>query len=180
MKTSFHFGNLNKQKYKSYYYHGLKLICKEPFHPPPYIIFPLHTPINPPNYFYECDGLPDTATPPLTKMDLVNFNLSSSNSLLHLVGTRIRPGVSPLAIYFWQFGYKDYVDPTKGVLFGGSSYTTGDNLQRVNAEPTPSHGSYASQVRTTSTGNMLIGFSGKLTAAGSSLKIGRASCRERV
>ena len=110
MKTSFHFGNLNKQKYKSYYYHGLKLICKEPFNPPPYIIFPLHTPINPPNYFYECDGLPDTATPPLTKMNLRNFNLSSSNSLLHLVGTRIRPGYRPLAKYFWQFGYKDYVE----------------------------------------------------------------------
>jgi hypothetical protein len=62
-------------------------------------------------------------------------------------------------------------DPSKGVLFGGSSYGAGDSLQKKNAAPTPSHGSYASQVVSSSTGNTLIGFSGSLTAAGSSLKI---------
>ena len=31
--------------------------------------------------------------------------------------------------------------------------------------PTPSHGSYASKVRCSSTGDVLVGFSGKLTAA---------------
>ena len=44
-------------------------------------------------------------------------------------------------------------------------------LQRTNVAPTPSHGSYASQVRTSFTGNTLVGFSGYLTAADSSLKI---------
>jgi hypothetical protein len=66
---------------------------------------------------------------------------------------------------------KDSADPSKGVLFGGSSYAADDNLQRINASPTSSHGSYASQVRSSSTGNTLIGFSGSLTAADSSLKI---------
>jgi hypothetical protein len=66
---------------------------------------------------------------------------------------------------------KDSADPSKGVLFGGSSFAANDNLQRPNAAPTPSHGSYASQVRAASTGNTLIGFSGKLTASDSSLKI---------
>ena len=66
---------------------------------------------------------------------------------------------------------QDSSDPSKGVLFGGSSYGANDNLEKTNAAPTPSHGSYASQVRTSSTGNRLIGFSGKLTAADSSLKI---------
>lgn len=66
---------------------------------------------------------------------------------------------------------KDSADPTKGVLFGGSSYVANDTLERKNAAPTPSHGSYASQVLASSTGNTLIGFSGKLTAADSSLKI---------
>lgn len=66
---------------------------------------------------------------------------------------------------------KDSSDPSKGVLFSGGSYGANDDLQRLNASPTPSHGSYASQVRTSSTGNTLIGFSGKLTAADSSLKI---------
>lgn len=65
----------------------------------------------------------------------------------------------------------DASDSTKGVLFSGSSYDANDTLEKKNASPIPSHGSYASQVRTSSTGNVLVGFSGKLTAADSSLKI---------
>lgn len=66
---------------------------------------------------------------------------------------------------------KDSADSSKGVLFSGSSYDNNDYLQRSSAAPTISSGSYASQVRTSSTGNTLVGFSGKLTAADSSLKI---------
>lgn len=66
---------------------------------------------------------------------------------------------------------KDSADPSKGVLFGGTSYGANDTLEKTNVAPTPSHGSYASQVRTSSTGNTLIGFSGSLTASDSSLKI---------
>lgn len=66
---------------------------------------------------------------------------------------------------------KDAADPSKGVLFSGTSYTPNDTLVRDNASPTPSHGSYASQITASSTGNHLIGFSGKLTAADSSLKV---------
>lgn len=66
---------------------------------------------------------------------------------------------------------QDSADPSKGVLFGGTSYGANDTLEKANVAPTPSHGSYASQVRTFSTGNTLIGFSGKLTASDSSLKI---------
>ena len=58
----------------------------------------------------------------------------------------------------------DASDPKKGVLFGSGSYTPNDNLQKLNAAPTPSSGSYASQVRSSSTGSTLVGFSGKLTA----------------
>ena len=65
----------------------------------------------------------------------------------------------------------DSADSSKGVLFGGSSFGANDTLERKNTSPTPSHGSYASQVRTSSTGNTLIGFSGSLTASDSSLKI---------
>lgn len=66
---------------------------------------------------------------------------------------------------------KDSADPSKGVLFGTTSYSANDTLQKANVAPTPSHGSYASQVRTSSTGDVLVGFSGKLTASDSSLKI---------
>ena len=65
----------------------------------------------------------------------------------------------------------DTADSTKGVLFGGSGYYSGDTLERENAAPTPSHGSYASRVRATSTGNGLVGFSGSLTVSDSALKI---------
>ena len=65
----------------------------------------------------------------------------------------------------------DAADSSKGVLFGGSSYDANDTLVKTNAAPTPSHGSYASQVRSSSTGHTLVGFSGSLTAADSSLKI---------
>ena len=65
----------------------------------------------------------------------------------------------------------DAADRSKGVLFGETSFGTNDNLQKANEAPTPSHGSYASQVRTSSTGSTLVGFSGYLTAADSSLKI---------
>lgn len=66
---------------------------------------------------------------------------------------------------------KDSSDSSKGVLFSGSSFGANDSLQKTNAAPVSSHGSFASQVRTSSTGQSLIGFSGNLTAAGSSLKI---------
>ena len=66
---------------------------------------------------------------------------------------------------------QDSADSSKGVLFGGSSYGANDTLEKTNVAPTSSHGSYASQVRTSSTGNTLVGFSGKLTATDSSLKI---------
>lgn len=65
----------------------------------------------------------------------------------------------------------DASDTSKGVLFGGSSYVANDTLERTNVAPTPSHGSYASQVRASSSGNVLVGFSGKFSASDSSLKI---------
>lgn len=69
------------------------------------------------------------------------------------------------------FIVNDAADNTKGVLFNSTSYHLDDHLDRYNSAPTPSEGSYASQVRTSSTGSVLIGFKGSLTAADSSLKI---------
>ena len=64
----------------------------------------------------------------------------------------------------------DAADNTKGAIFGGSSYTPGDSLQKTNSAPVPAHDGYVSPIRTTSTGLQLVGFSGKLTAD-ASLKI---------
>lgn len=64
----------------------------------------------------------------------------------------------------------DASDRSKGVLFGSTAFVPDDYLVRKNEPPTPSHGTYASQVTASSSGNALVGFSGKLTAD-SSLKI---------
>lgn len=66
---------------------------------------------------------------------------------------------------------KDSADTSKGVLFGLQSHTPNDTLVKADADPTPSHGYYASWVRSSSTGDVLLGFNGKLTASGSSMKI---------
>lgn len=62
------------------------------------------------------------------------------------------------------FRIHDAADNTKGTIFGGSSYTTGDSLQKANTPPVPAHDGYVSPVKTASTGLQLVGFSGKLTA----------------
>lgn len=65
------------------------------------------------------------------------------------------------------FRIKDAADVTKGAIFGGTSHTTGDSLQKNNSEPVPLHDGidgYVSPVRTASTGLQLLGFNGNLTA----------------
>lgn len=62
------------------------------------------------------------------------------------------------------FRIKDAADNTKGVIFGGSSYMSGDNLQKPNSAPVSAHDGYVSPVSTSSTGLQLVGFSGNLTA----------------
>lgn len=66
---------------------------------------------------------------------------------------------------------KDSADPTVGVLFDGPAHTPNDNLTKADVDPTPSEGRYATWVRASSTGDVLLGFKGKLTAAGSAMKI---------
>lgn len=62
------------------------------------------------------------------------------------------------------FRIKDAADNTKGAIFGGSSYTTGDALQKANSAPVFAHDGYVAPVKTASTGLQLVGFSGNLTA----------------
>ena len=62
------------------------------------------------------------------------------------------------------FRIKDAADNTKGAIFGGSSYTTGDSLQKANSAPVPVQDGYVASVSTASTGLQLVGFRGDLTA----------------
>lgn len=62
------------------------------------------------------------------------------------------------------FRIKDAADNTKGAIFGGSSYTADDSLQKANSAPVSAHDGYVAPVRAASTGLQLVGFSGDLTA----------------
>ena len=62
------------------------------------------------------------------------------------------------------FRIKDAADGSKGAIFGSSSYTSGDTLQKPNSAPVPAHDGYVAPINTTSTGNPLVGFSGRFTA----------------
>lgn len=69
------------------------------------------------------------------------------------------------------FIVKDSSDPSKGVLFGSMSHTPNDTLVKADEAPIPTDGSYATWIRSSSTGDVLLGFKGNLSTAGSSLKI---------
>lgn len=62
------------------------------------------------------------------------------------------------------FRIKDAADNTKGAIFGGSSYTSGDSLTKANSACVSAHEGYVAPVHTASTGLQLVGFSGNLTA----------------
>nr|DAP24999.1 MAG TPA: Major capsid protein [Microviridae sp.] len=64
----------------------------------------------------------------------------------------------------------DPSDQSKGVLFGANTFKGVDNLQKEAVPLTASHGAYATKVRASQSDNLLVGFSGSLTAD-ASLKI---------
>ena len=65
----------------------------------------------------------------------------------------------------------DSADNSLGAIFNGSAYAAGDNLQKQNLAPVSTPDGRVSRLRTESTGDLLLGFRGKMTASGSSLKI---------
>jgi hypothetical protein len=66
----------------------------------------------------------------------------------------------------------DPSDPSIGLMFGSSSYTSNDTLAKDNVAPTHFDDSYVSKVRATSTGSTLVGLHGKVSDFSSgSLKI---------
>ena len=65
----------------------------------------------------------------------------------------------------------DSADSSIGTIFNSLSYSAGDNLQKKNLAPVPTSDGPVSRITTGSTGDLLLGFRGKLTTGGSSLKI---------
>jgi len=66
MKTGFLYGNARTTKFVYYYYHGKIMQCRKEPWIPPYIYYDTHLAEYPANYYYECDTMPDGATPPMT------------------------------------------------------------------------------------------------------------------
>lgn len=62
------------------------------------------------------------------------------------------------------FRIKDASDATKGAIFGGSSYTAADSLQKDNSAPVSTPDGFVAPVKAASTGLQLLGFRGNLTA----------------
>ena len=58
----------------------------------------------------------------------------------------------------------DPSDKTKGAIFNSGSNTPNDTLEKQNVGAVPSSGAYAFPVRSSSTGSVLVGFKGDLTA----------------
>lgn len=65
----------------------------------------------------------------------------------------------------------DAADNTIGSIFNTSAYTANDSLQKLNSAPVSTPDGYVARIRAASTGDSLLGFRGKLTTGGSSLKI---------
>lgn len=66
---------------------------------------------------------------------------------------------------------RDGADNQKGVIINSGSYTANDNLQIYNQPPVSTPDGLVSSIRTSSTGNIVLGFRGNLTTADASLKI---------
>ena len=64
----------------------------------------------------------------------------------------------------------DSADNTKGAIVNASSYHIDDNLQIPNQSPVSTSDGYVNRIRTSSTGNIILGFRGDLSSS-SSLKI---------
>lgn len=65
----------------------------------------------------------------------------------------------------------DSADNTIGSIFNASSIAANDNLQKQNLATVSTPDGPVSRIRTSSTGDLLLGFRGKLTTAGADLKI---------
>ena len=70
-----------------------------------------------------------------------------------------------------KFRILETSDTTLGAIFNDKTHAASDNLQKSNSDPVSTPDGLVSSLRTGGTGNLLLGFRGKLTTAGSSLKI---------
>lgn len=68
------------------------------------------------------------------------------------------------------FRFNNSSDTTKGPIFNSSAHVPNDTLEKQNTAPVPSSGSYASPIRSSGSGSVLLGFKGDLST-NASLKI---------
>jgi len=130
MKTGFLYGGARIPKFVQYYYHGKIMQCRKEPWIPPYIYYDTHPAEYPPNYYYECDTVPEGATPHMIYWK-TRCIIATIVGGLYDVKTKICPGYgASLAQYYWAIEPTAKVEitasfPTLEILNPGSGYISG-------------------------------------------------------
>ena len=102
MKTGFLYGGARTPRYVYYFYHGKIMQCRKEPWIPPYIYYDTHPAEYPPNYYYECDTMPDGATPPMSP-DHFGFVTQTTSGGLFDLRTHYSPyNTAAFASYYWR------------------------------------------------------------------------------
>jgi len=102
MKTGFLYGGARIPKFVYYYYHGKILQCRKEPWIPPYIYYDTHPPVIPPNYYYECDTMPDGATPPMTDGGARNITITIGGGLFDVRTHYSVYGGTAYTTFYWS------------------------------------------------------------------------------
>ena len=140
MKTGFLYGGARTPRYVYYFYHGKILQCRKEPWIPPYIYYDTHPAEYPPNYYYECDTLPEGATPPMTLWHNRCVSVISAGGLYD-VRSHYCPGYGASDIsYYWpvratakievtaSFPTLEIFDPGKGKVTGAIYFSLLDPI----------------------------------------------------
>ena len=101
MKTGFLYGGARIPRYVYYYYHGKIMQCRKEPWIPPYIYYDTHPAVIPPNYYYECDTMPEGATPPMTYQQNIGITVTIGGGLFD-ARTRYYAGYGTTSVaYYW-------------------------------------------------------------------------------
>ena len=127
MKTGFLYGNARTPKFKYYSYHGKILQCRKEPWIPPYIYYDTHPAEYPPNYYYECDTMPDGATPPMTYIIYGPVNITLGGGILNFRQVVDPPATHPSITGYWTIHPTSKIEitaeyPTIEIFDPGTGY----------------------------------------------------------
>jgi len=140
MKTGFLYGGARIPKFVYYSYHGKIMQCRKEPWIPPYIYYDTHPAEYPPNYYYECDTMPDGATPPMTGGITSPCEVTIHDGLFDF-HSHYRPGYpTTYATYSWHIIPTAKIEvtalfPTLEIYEGGKGYISGEVFLSTSVAP---------------------------------------------